>query len=181
MRLVGVRSSPAIRAAMRDNEPTDEQWAAISHPAEPLAIIAGAGSGKTAIMAARMVWMVQEGWVRPSRILGLTFTKKAAGELEQRIAAAFHELDRNLSELPMVTTYNSFADGIVREHGVRVGIDPESSLLTQAQTWQLVAESLNHIEPFEAIDSRSMSSLTRNALGLADQCANNYVAPDQVR
>ncbi|HEX2180025.1 MAG TPA: ATP-dependent DNA helicase, partial [Actinomycetota bacterium] len=47
--------------------------------------------------------------------------------------------------------------------------------------WQLVAESLNHIEPFEAIDSRSMSSLTRNALGLADQCANNYVAPDQVR
>ncbi|HEX2052550.1 MAG TPA: ATP-dependent DNA helicase [Actinomycetota bacterium] len=175
-----LRATAAIRAAMRGNEPTAEQWAAIRHPAEPLAIIAGAGSGKTAIMAARMVWMVHEGEVRPSRILGLTFTKKAAGELEQRIGAAFRELDPNLSELPLVTTYNAFADGIVREHGVRVGIDPESSLLTQAQTWQLLAESLDHIEPFEAIDSRSMSSLTRNALGLADQCANNYVTPDQV-
>lgn len=177
---VSLRGGAAVRAAMRGNEPTQEQWAAIRHPAEPLAIIAGAGSGKTAIMAARMVWMVQEGWVRPSRILGLTFTKKAAGELEDRISQAFRALDPELTELPVVTTYNSFADGIVREHGVRVGIDPESSLLTQAQTWQLLAESLDHVGPFEAIDSRSMASLIRNALGLADQCANNYVSPDQV-
>ena len=180
MTVVAMRATAAIRAAMGDKEPTTEQWDAIRHPPEPLAIIAGAGSGKTAIMAARMVWMVQEGWVRPSRILGLTFTKKAAGELEHRIAAAFHHLDESLTELPVVTTYNAFADGIVRESGVRVGIDPESALLSQAQSWQLLAESLNFIEPFDAIDSRSMPSLTRNALSLADQCANNYVSPEQV-
>jgi DNA helicase-2/ATP-dependent DNA helicase PcrA len=173
-------ASPAVRAAMRGNDPTDEQWLALSHAPEPLAIIAGAGSGKTAIMAARMVWMVEEGIAKPSQILGLTFTNKAARELEERIELAFEAMDPQPAELPTVSTYNSFADRIVRQEGVRVGIDPESSLLSQAQTWQLLAESLNHVEPFEAIDSRSIASLTKMALGLADQCANNYVTPEQV-
>ncbi len=181
VRLVaGPGASPAVRAAMRGNEPTNEQWLAISHAPEALAIIAGAGSGKTAIMAARMVWMVEEGIARPSQILGLTFTNKAARELEERIELAFESMDPPLPELPTVSTYNSFADRIVRQEGVRVGIDPESSLLSQAQTWQLLAESLNHVDPFDAIDSRSIASLTKMALGLADQCANNYVAPEQV-
>ena len=178
LRLAG--ASTAVRAAMGGNEPTGEQWRAISHAPEPLAIIAGAGSGKTAIMAARMVWMVEEGIARPSQILGLTFTNKAARELEERIELAFASMDPAPTELPTVSTYNSFADRIVRQEGVRVGIDPESSLLSQAQTWQLLAESLNHVEPFDAIDSRSIASLTKMALGLADQCANNYVTPEQV-
>jgi DNA helicase-2/ATP-dependent DNA helicase PcrA len=173
-------ASPAIRAAMRGNDPTEEQWLALSHAPEPLAIIAGAGSGKTAIMAARMVWMVEEGIARPSQILGLTFTNKAARELEERIELAFEAMDPPPAELPTVSTYNSFADRIVRQEGVRVGVDPESSLLSQAQTWQLLAESLNHVEPFDAIDSRSIASLTKMALGLADQCANNFVTPEQV-
>jgi len=173
-------ASAAVRAAMRDNNPTDEQWCAISHPPEPLAIIAGAGSGKTAIMAARMVWMVEEGIARPSEILGLTFTNKAANELEERIGLAFGRMDPPPAELPTVSTYNSFADRIVRQEGVRVGVDPESSLLSQAQTWQLLAEALDHVDPFDAIDSRSIASLTKMALGLTDQCANNYVTPEQV-
>lgn len=175
-----LRASAAVRAAMRDNEPTDEQWAAISHEPVPLAIIAGAGSGKTAIMAARMVWMFEEGIVRPAQILGLTFTNKAARELEERIVLAFDKMEPPPGELPTVSTYNSFADRIVRQEGVRVGIDPESSLLSQAQTWQLLADSLNYVEPFDAIDSRSIASLTKTALGLADQCANNYVTPEQM-
>ena len=48
----------AIRAALRGYDPTEEQWDAITHPPEPLAIIAGAGSGKTAVMAARIVRFV---------------------------------------------------------------------------------------------------------------------------
>jgi DNA helicase II / ATP-dependent DNA helicase PcrA len=175
-----VREHPAICAAMGSNPPTDEQWEAISEPPIPLAIIAGAGSGKTAIMAARMVWMVLEGLVRPSQLLGLTFTNKAANELEERIGAAFGHIDPSPQELPSVSTYNSFADRIVREHGVRIGIDPESSLLSQAQSWQLLGEALNLVEPFEAIDSRSIASLSRSALGLADQCDNMFVSPEQV-
>ena len=60
-------------------EPTAEQAAVIAAPAQPLAVIAGAGSGKSETMAARLVWLVANGMVRPERVLGLTFTRKAAG------------------------------------------------------------------------------------------------------
>ncbi|HMS38421.1 MAG TPA: UvrD-helicase domain-containing protein, partial [Arachnia sp.] len=70
---------------------SDEQLAAITAPREPAVIIAGAGSGKTTVMAARVVWLVGTGQVRPDQVLGLTFTRKAAAELAARVAAA---LDR---------------------------------------------------------------------------------------
>ncbi|HEX2259776.1 MAG TPA: ATP-dependent DNA helicase [Actinomycetota bacterium] len=175
-----MRVSTAVKAALRSNQPTPEQYQAITHPAVPLAVIAGAGSGKTAIMAARMVWMVEEEIVAPEQILGLTFTNKAARELEERIVLAFHEMDPKPEELPVVSTYNSFADRIVRENGVRIGIDPEAALLSRAQSWQLVAEALNLVAPFDVIDSRSTASLSRQALALADQCDNNLVTPEEV-
>ena len=62
-------------------EPTAEQAEVIAAPLEPLAVIAGAGSGKSETMAARLVWLVANGMVRPERVLGLTFTRKAAAEL----------------------------------------------------------------------------------------------------
>jgi DNA helicase-2/ATP-dependent DNA helicase PcrA len=66
-------------------EPTAEQAAVIGAPPRPLAVIAGAGSGKSETMAARLVWLVANGMVRPERVLGLTFTRKAAAELGQRV------------------------------------------------------------------------------------------------
>jgi DNA helicase-2/ATP-dependent DNA helicase PcrA len=178
--MTGLSASPAIRAALRGANPSEEQWRAISHDPIPLAIIAGAGSGKTAVMAARIVWMVEEGFYRPSEILGLTFTNKAALELEERIVAAFAALDPQPKDQPLVATYNSFADRLVREHGVRIGIDPESGLLSKAQAWQLLIEEFDQIEPFEAIDSRSMSTVVARALDLADQCANHLVTPERI-
>ena len=68
--------------------PSDQQWAAISAPLSPAVVIAGAGSGKTTLMAARVVYLVVTGQVRPDEVLGLTFTTKAASELRQRIRAA---------------------------------------------------------------------------------------------
>lgn len=65
-----------------------EQEAAITAPLVPTVIIAGAGTGKTTVMAARVVWMVGTGKVSPDRVLGLTFTRKAAGELAERIDSA---------------------------------------------------------------------------------------------
>ncbi|HVF11555.1 MAG TPA: ATP-dependent helicase, partial [Actinomycetota bacterium] len=170
-------ASPAIRASLRGHDPSDEQWAAIEHPPIPLAIIAGAGAGKTAIMAARIVWMVEQEICRPSQILGLTFTNKAALELEERIVSAFAAMDPEPHEHPTVSTYNSFADRLVREHGVRIGIDPEVGLLSQAQSWQLLLGQFDDLPPFEAIESRSMASIVRNALSLADACANHLVDP----
>lgn len=173
-------ASPAIRASLRGHDPSDEQWAAIEHPPVPLAIIAGAGAGKTAIMAARIVWMVEQEICRPSQILGLTFTNKAALELEERIVTAFAAMDPEPLEHPVVSTYNSFADRLVREHGVRIGIDPEVGLLSQAQSWQLLLGQFDELPPFDAIESRSMASIVRNALSLADACANHLVDPNDI-
>jgi DNA helicase-2/ATP-dependent DNA helicase PcrA len=65
-----------------------QQLDAITAPLEPGVIIAGAGSGKTTVMAARVVWLVATGAVRPEEVLGLTFTRKAAAELSQRVRNA---------------------------------------------------------------------------------------------
>ena len=67
---------------------SDEQLSAITAPLEPSVIIAGAGTGKTTVMAARVVWLVGTGQVRPDEVLGLTFTRKAAAELASRVSAA---------------------------------------------------------------------------------------------
>ena len=68
--------------------PSPQQWAAISAPLAPAVVVAGAGSGKTTLMAARVVYLVLTGQVRPEEVLGLTFTTKAASELRQRIRDA---------------------------------------------------------------------------------------------
>jgi DNA helicase-2/ATP-dependent DNA helicase PcrA len=73
---------------------THEQLDAISAPPEPAVIVAGAGSGKTTVMAARVVWLVASGAVRPDQVLGLTFTNKAAGELGHRLRVALAKLDQ---------------------------------------------------------------------------------------
>ena len=174
------RASAAVRAALRDHEPSVEQWAAIAHEPVPVAIIAGAGSGKTAVMAARVVRFVEEAGVHPSRILGLTFTNKAAAELEQRISDAFAQLDPPPADRPHIATYNAFADGLLREHGVRIGIDPEVGLLSEAQRWQLLLSCFDALEPFDAIDSRSPSSICRSVLGLADACGNHLLTPERI-
>jgi DNA helicase-2/ATP-dependent DNA helicase PcrA len=173
-------TNAAIRAALGGHDPSSEQWVAIKHEPVPLAIVAGAGSGKTAIMAARMIWMAEEGWVRPSQILGLTFTNKAARELEERIAAAFAELDPQPQEGPHIATYHSFADRLIREYGVRIGIDPEVGLLSEAQRWQLLLREFDGLPAFDAVESRSAASICRSALALADQCANHLVTPERI-
>src|SRR3954464_13677309 len=67
---------------------TPEQTACIIAPPAPQVIVAGAGSGKTTVMAARVVWLVGTGQVAPEQVLGLTFTNKAAGELSERVRKA---------------------------------------------------------------------------------------------
>jgi len=84
--VTGGRYGPAQLARLLGAaEPTAEQAAVIAVAPGPMAVIAGAGSGKSETMAARLVWLVANGMVRPERVLGLTFTRKASAELAQRV------------------------------------------------------------------------------------------------
>ena len=90
-------------------------------------MVAGAGSGKTELMALRVIWLIVNAYVRPDQVLGLTFTRKAAGELSHRIrlylgrAKRLLGHDAQLAGEPTVATYHSFAARVVREHGCGPG------------------------------------------------------------
>ena len=169
------RRSDAIRAALKGYVPTDEQWRAISHPLEPLHLIAGAGSGKTAVMAARIAWALETQPFSPSQILGLTFTNKAAEELQERVRLALAEIHDESGEDVTVQTYNAFAAGVVRDHGLLVGIEPEAGLLTEAQQWQLLLSCIDDLPPFEALEIRS-AYVVGSALGLASSVSDHMVS-----
>ena len=105
--------------------PTDEQAAVIAAPPGPLVVIAGAGAGKTETMAARVVWLVANGYAGPGEVLGLTFTRKAAGQLLRRVRTRLARLagaglsQNGVADEPAtVSTYHAFAGTLLREHGL---------------------------------------------------------------
>src|SRR6476660_4769761 len=108
---------------------TPEQTACITAPLAPGVIIAGAGSGKTTVMAARVVWLVGSGQVAPEQVLGLTFTRKAAAELSARVRTALQRAGVVNTEgvddagEQLVLTYDAFAARLVSEHGLRIGVE----------------------------------------------------------
>jgi DNA helicase-2/ATP-dependent DNA helicase PcrA len=173
------RSSAAVRAALRGFDPTDEQWRAIAHPFEPVYLIAGAGSGKTAVMSARIAWALETHSLSPGQVLGLTFTNKAADELRERVRLALDELHDDTGEDVTVQTYNAFAAGIVRDHGLLVGVEPDAGLLSQAQQWQLVLSCLDDLPPFDALEVRS-SYVVGQTLALAGSVADHMASLDAI-
>ena len=179
---MSAKAGPGVLAALGGFEPTAEQWRAIRHPLEPLYLIAGAGSGKTAIMAARMVWAVEECGYPVSQLLGLSFSNKAAGELSRRIVVALEALggDLQVPIEPMVQTYHAFAAAVVRDNGLLVGIESEAALLSEAQQWQLVLSCLDDLPVFDALELRSTGGVVRSTLGLAASLADHVVSPADV-
>ncbi len=85
-----------LAAALGVPAPTDEQAAVIAAPPGPLVVVAGAGAGKTETMAARVVWLVANGYADPGQVLGLTFTRKAAGQLLRRVRSRLARLSGHL-------------------------------------------------------------------------------------
>jgi DNA helicase-2/ATP-dependent DNA helicase PcrA len=125
-----------------------EQIDAITAPLDaPGVILAGAGSGKTTVMAARVGWLVGHDEVPPGQVLGLTFTKKAAAELGHRVREYLLSLDDPLAmaavfdELgePTVSTYNAFAGALITEHGLRLGIETDLVVTSDATRFQRAA------------------------------------------
>ncbi|MBT2522684.1 ATP-dependent DNA helicase [Arthrobacter sp. ISL-28] len=172
------------------NLPTAEQSAIISSPLTPRLVIAGAGSGKTATMADRVVWLVANGWVKPEEVLGVTFTRKAAGELASRIRAKLGALQRIAAAdaghsvfpagllstealEPKVSTYHSFASGIVSDYGLRLGIERDVVLLGGAQAWQLASEVVESFDGEYSHFRVAKSTLVKAVIQLAGECAEH--------
>ena len=176
----GRKVSDAMRSALRDNDPSEEQWDVITADLEPVAIIAGAGSGKTAVMTARIIHLVEQSAARPAEVLGLTFTNKAAGELEERLSDALSAIVPRPAEHPTVMTYHAFATKLVRDHGPRIGVDPEAGLLSDAQKWQLLLGLVDEFPAFDEVELRHPLSFIPQTLALADGLSNHLASADDL-
>jgi DNA helicase-2/ATP-dependent DNA helicase PcrA len=194
------RFSPEELSALlgEGNSPTAEQSLIISSPLTPRLVIAGAGSGKTATMADRVVWLVANGWVRPEEVLGVTFTRKAAGELASRIRAKLAALARIAAAdtgntlfpagllsadalEPKVSTYHSYASGIVSDYGLRLGVERDVVLLGGAQSFQLASEVVEAFDGDYEHFRSAKSTLVKAVIQLAGECSEHLQDPAQVR
>ncbi len=187
------RYSPAQLARMLGAQPpTAEQAAVIGAPLGPMAVIAGAGSGKSETMAARLVWLVANQLVRPEQVLGLTFTRKAAGELADRVRSRLGALRRagigipdssdedELAGEPVISTYHAYAGRLVADHALREGLEPSVRLITPAVCWQLAARVVNAYEgPMDAMEW-TPATVTAAVLALAGELAEHLRDPGDV-
>lgn len=167
------------------HRPTIEQAAVIeADPHAQSLVVAGAGSGKTETMAARVVWLLANGHVDVSDVLGLTFTRKAAGELAERIgrrvdqlvATGIADIDVDPLESAEVSTYNSFASTIYREKALLIGREPDAAILSEASAWQLarqvvVARGDHRLAELD----KSLDQVTAAVLELSRALADNVV------
>ncbi|MEU9398311.1 ATP-dependent DNA helicase [Streptomyces sp. NPDC048242] len=169
---------------------TPEQLACVTAPPAPQVIVAGAGSGKTTVMAARVVWLVGTGQVAPEQVLGLTFTNKAAGELAERVRKALVKAGitdpdaidpDNPPGEPVISTYHAFAGRLLTDHGLRLGLEPSSRLLADATRYQLAARVLREAPgPYPAL-TRSFADLVSDLLALDSELSEHLVDPEDLR
>ncbi|MEV4976363.1 UvrD-helicase domain-containing protein [Streptomyces scopuliridis] len=165
---------------------TPEQTACITAPPAPQVIVAGAGSGKTTVMAARVVWLVGSGQVAPEQVLGLTFTNKAAGELAERVRKALVRAGVTDPDVidpehppgePSISTYHAFAGRLLTDHGLRIGLEPTARLLADATRFQLAARVLRDAPgPYPAL-TKTLPALVSDLLALDAELAEHLVGP----
>ena len=166
--------------------PTDEQAAVIAAPPGPLVVIAGAGAGKTETMAARVVWLVANGYAGPGEVLGLTFTRKAAGQLLRRVRTRLALLagaglsENGVADEPAtVSTYHAFAGTLLREHGLLLPVEPDTRLLSETELWQLAFRVVSEY-PGELRTDKTPTAVTAMVLRLAGQLAEHLVDTEQL-
>jgi DNA helicase-2/ATP-dependent DNA helicase PcrA len=182
-------SADDIADALGRPRATAEQRRVIEASLAPALVVAGAGSGKTETMANRVLWLLANGQVKAGEILGLTFTRKAAGELSARIRERIAQLhdagllaaDYDEFDPPIVATYNSFANRIYRDNAILLGRESDGPVLGEASAWQLarrivVGSTDDRLPGLE----KSVDSVTKAVLALAHAMSENLVDPADV-
>ena len=189
-------SASEIFKVIKDFELAPEKIHAIENAPldSPSLVVAGAGSGKTELLAVRVLWIVANGFARPEQILGLTFTKKAATELSKRIFEALIRLRESSywpEDLefefvaPTISTYNAFSNQIFRDNSLALGYESESTLLSEASAFQLAREvcvrygssvsgSLSDLE-------LNLDNLVQKVLELSQALSDNGASAESIR
>ena len=147
----------------------ESQLNAVQWEDGPLLLLAGPGSGKTTVLTYRIARMIDESAEKHFKILGLTFTNKAAAEMRDRIAA----LVPNAEERILLTTFHSFCADLLRQHGHHIGLKPDFTILAQdADRHSLLDEAI------EQAGVHQVEQTGENLLPLVTHLIENDIAPD---
>lgn len=135
-----------------------EQISAVTHTTGPLMIVAGAGTGKTTVVTRRIAWLIEQGFAKPEQILSLTFTDKAAGEMEERVDML---LPYGYVDL-QISTFHAFCERLLREYGAEMGLARDFKLLSELDTWLLIRQ---HFDNFSLDYYRPLGNPTKYLKG----------------
>ncbi|MGI8809493.1 MAG: ATP-dependent DNA helicase [Acidimicrobiales bacterium] len=153
---------------------TTEQAEAVEADQSGQLLVAGAGTGKTTVMARRILHLVSSGQVRADQVLGLTFTNKAATHLKAKVRDALGA-DADVT----VATYHSFGASLVADHALELDLHPDTRILNRAQAWQLLYAVFDEFR-FQHRRTLYPQMLLDQALTLASRCADHLVPVDAV-
>ncbi|MBU9197542.1 ATP-dependent helicase [Burkholderia gladioli] len=147
------------------------QLAAAQWDTGPLLVLAGPGSGKTATLTARVARLIERGEDESFRILCLTFTRRAAAEMRERLL----KLVPNAKDRVLLTTFHSFATDILRQHGSHFGLNPDFEIIEESERVGIVKSVLE-----EKADELTRFVSAEKALTAIDFLLRNVTADAQV-
>lgn len=120
----------------------EKQKEAVQCTQGPLLVFAGAGSGKTRVITNRIAYLISEKGIKPENILAVTFTKKAAGEMQERVIQILSDLGRDTKDLPLIGTFHSIGAIFLRQNSNAVGLTSNFSIYDSTDAENLVKELL---------------------------------------
>ena len=153
------------------NNLNDSQKEATLHVDGPLLIVAGAGSGKTRVLTSRIAHLIKQHKAFPNQILAVTFTNKAAKEMQIRVSKL---LRKEATGLPWLGTFHSISAKLLRKHADAAGLKSNFSIIDQADQERLI----KNICKAENVDTKKISP--KYILAVIDKWKNRGLYPNDV-
>ncbi len=162
-------------AELSKTELSKVQKAAVESIQEPVLILAGPGTGKTRVMIAKIIHLVRSG-ISPQRVLAMTFSRRAVGEIEERLMREAPELYGRTQ----VTTIHALCVDLVQRHAFRLGFGRRTQLISESQA-ALMLRSILPRTPMQDFFKRIASDeLIQSLLALFQECKDNGIWPEQL-
>lgn len=151
-----------------------EQARAVTHTGGPLLIVAGAGTGKTTVITRRIAWLIEQKLARPEEILALTFTEKAADEMEGRVDRLLPLGSYDL----WISTFHAFCERLLKQHGLDIGVPNDFTLLDDVQQWVLLYRNFDKFKLDYYRPLGSPNKFIDALLNHFSKCKDELISPE---
>ena len=155
---------------------TEAQRAAVTHTDGPCLVIAGAGTGKTTVLTRRIAYLIQEKGVNPEHIVALTFTEKAASEMEERVDLL---LPYGVTGTT-ISTFHSYAADLTRRNAVLLGIDSQSRLLGSAEEMSFLRAHIDDLPTKFLKPHRNPIDFLHTVSNFMSRAQDEFISPEKL-